>query len=164
MRLIATAALTLLVFGAGGIAAGMGAGAAEHAAFKVRQEVPVLVTIDVGEPGASHGDILAFEAAISREDGTAGILRGMLTTVDIPDGDDLLEDRVGQLVFDLGDGDMLVVAGASVYAPATVEMTADNAQVRAVIGGTGDFIGARGQVTTVRAADGHYDHAFELLE
>lgn len=138
--------------------------AAERSTLKVRQEQPVLVTVDVGTPGSSHGDILAFEADIAREDGTAGTLRGLLTTVDIPDGDDVLEDRVGQLVFDLGDGDMLIVTGSSVYPSGSVEMAADNAQVRAVIGGTGHFLGARGQVTTIRAEDGHYDHTFELLD
>ena len=43
-------------------------------------------------------------------------------------------------------------------------MATHNAQVRAVIGGTGRFLGARGQVTTIRAEDGHYDHTFELVE
>jgi hypothetical protein len=164
MRLLSPVTLAMLVLGASGVAPGIGAGAAERTTFKVRQEAPVLVTVDVGKDGSSHGDILAFEATIAREDGTAGILRGMLTTVDIPEGDDVLEDRVGQLVFDLGGGDMLVVAGSSVYPPGSVEMAAGNAQIRAVIGGTGDFIGARGQVTTIRAEDGHYDHTFELVE
>lgn len=164
MRRLLSMTLATLVLGAASVAPGKGAGAAERTVLKVRQEAPVLVTVDVGNAGSSHGDLLAFEAAIAREDGTAGILRGMLTTVDIPDGDDLLEDRVGQLVFDLGDGDMLVVAGSSVYPPGSVEMAADTAQIRAVIGGTGDFIGARGQLTTVRAEDGHYDHTFELLD
>lgn len=164
MRLLPPVTLAILVLGAGSLALAFGAGAAEHTTLKVRQETPVLVTVDVGEAGASHGDILAFEAAIAREDGSAGVLRGMLTTVDIPDGDDLLEDRVGQLVFDLGNGDMLVVAGSSVYPPGSVEMATNNAQVRAVIGGTGRFLGARGQVTTIRAEDGHYDHTFELVD
>ncbi len=158
MRLISLPAFALLAL------AVAPAHADERTILKVRQEAPVLVTVDVGQPGASHGDILAFEAAIAREDGKAGTLRGMLTTVDIPDGDDLLEDRVGQLVFDLGDGDMLVVAGTSVYPSGGVEMAVDAGQVRAVIGGTGAFIGARGQVTTIRAADGHYDHSFELVD
>lgn len=164
MRLLSPATLAMLLLGASVAAPGTGAGAAERTTFKVRQEAPVLVTVDVGSEGSSHGDILAFEATITREDGTAGILRGMLTTVDIPAGDDLIEDRVGQLVFDLGDGGMLIVAGSSVYSSGSVEMAAGNAQVRAVIGGTGDFIGARGQVTTVRAEDGHYDHMFELVD
>jgi hypothetical protein len=153
----------------GGIAiATFGSPSAEAAGrrtFNVRQEVPLLVMVDVGDQGRSHADMLAFEATIKSDDGTAGVLRGLLTTVDLPDGDgDVLEDRVGQLVFDLGEGSMLVVSGASVYTAQSIEMATNNAQVRAVIGGTGAFIGARGQVTTVRNEDGSYEHAFELLE
>jgi alpha-D-ribose 1-methylphosphonate 5-triphosphate synthase subunit PhnG len=37
-------------------------------------------------------------------------------------------------------------------------------QVRAVIGGTGDYIGATGQITTTRNDDGSYDHVVELID
>jgi hypothetical protein len=47
-----------------------------------------------------------------------------------------------------------VVAGGSVYAQGTQEMLAGRPQVRAVIGGSDTFIGARGHVTTTRNADG----------
>ena len=41
------------------------ASAAERRILKVRQDAPVLVTVDVGSPGASHADMLAFEATIT---------------------------------------------------------------------------------------------------
>jgi hypothetical protein len=166
MRHLSLTLAAAVVLGALGTAGSPTAEAAgERTTFKVRQEIPVLVTVDIGTEGASHADMLAFEALIKREDGGDGILRGILTTVDIPDGTgDVLEDRVGQLVFDLGDGSMLVVSGASVYPAQSVEMAINQGQVRAVIGGTGDFIGARGQVTTVRNEDGSYEHSFELLD
>jgi hypothetical protein len=168
MRHLSIAVAAAAILGAtalGTLGARAAEAAAENRTFKVRQEVPVLVTVDIGNQGPSHADMLAFEAAITSDDGTAGILRGILTTVDIPDGaGDVLADRVGQLVFDLGDGSMLVVSGASVYPHQSVEMAINQAQVRAVIGGTGDFIGARGQVTTVRNEDGSYEHSFELLD
>jgi hypothetical protein len=159
-------AVAVIVVGAAVSIPGSYPGAsAERKTFRIRQDAPVLVRVDIASPGLSHADMLAFEATIRSDDGTAGILRGILTTVDIPDGaGDLLEDRIGQLVFDLGDSNMLVVAGASVYPHQSVEMATNNAQIRAVIGGTGAFIGARGQVTTVRTDDGGYDHSFELLE
>jgi len=164
-RVSATLAAAVALAALGTVASPVADAAGERTTFKVRQEVPVLVTVDIGPEGASHADMLAFEALIKREDGTQGILRGILTTVDIPDGSgDVLEDRVGQLVFDLGDGSMLVVSGASVYPHQSVEMAVNQAQVRAVIGGTGDFIGARGEVTTVRNEDGSYEHSFELLD
>ena len=140
------------------------ASAKDHILFKIRQDAPHLTQVDLGDKGASHGDMLAFEAGLTAEDGTKGMLSGVLITVDLPDGDDLFEDRIGQLVFTLGSGDTIVVAGVSNYTEATAEMNAGQPQIRAVIGGTGRYLGARGQVTTSRNADGSYEHAFELIE
>jgi len=43
-------------------------------------------------------------------------------------------------------------------------MAQDAPQLRAVVGGTGRFIGARGQVLTTRRDAGHYEHSFTLLD
>lgn len=145
--------------------ASMPATAAERQTFTIRQDAPVLAPVDIGVAGQTHGDMLAFEAPLTATDGTTGVLRGILITVDLPDADgDVHEDRIGQLYFDLGGGDTLVVAGGTVYPDQTAEMVTGKEQVRAVIGGTGKFIGARGQVTTLRDGGGTYDHRFELLE
>jgi hypothetical protein len=139
--------------------------AAEATEFTVHQEIPDLTDVDVGKEGKSHGDMLAFEATISTTDGEKGILSGILITVDLPDDQgDVFEDRIGNLVFRFGDSDSIVVAGASVYAQDTTEMNANHPQVRAVIGGTGKYLGARGQVTTTRNEDGTYDHAFKMID
>src|SRR5262245_55936888 len=115
-RNLARAAIAVISGAAmlGPLGGATGAYAGDQKTFKVRQEPPALVTVDVGQPGRSHGDMLAFEAKIATEDGGTGVLRGLLTTVDLPDASgDVLEDRVGQLVFDLGGGSMLIVSGAS---------------------------------------------------
>jgi len=130
------------------------------------QQPPSLRPIELGVPGASEGDLLLFEAPISGEHGESGTLTGFLITADIPDEvtGDLDADRLGQLSYDLGNGNTLVAAGESIYRGENVEMTANLAQLRAVVGGTGTFIGARGQVTTTRNADGTYRHEFTLLD
>ena len=139
--------------------------AQQPTALNIHQDVPVLAEVDLGASSNSPGDLLAFEAGITAEDGTTGTLSGILITIDLPgDGDDVFEDRIGQLVFDLGSSNSILVAGESVYAETTTEMNADQPQLRAVIGGTGQYIGARGQVTTTRNADGTYEHAFELIK
>lgn len=137
----------------------------------VQQDPPRIVNIDLPDAAgkgdsASHGDLLAFEADL-RQDGTVvGDLTGMLTTVDLPDGAasarESLEERIGQLVFRFGGVDTIVVSGSSVYPPDSDEMEAARPQVRAVLGGTGKYLGADGQVTTSLNADGTYEHVFEL--
>jgi hypothetical protein len=147
-----------------GLVSGAGHAEAATQTLIIKQQPPVLEPVDLLVAGHSHGDMLAFEAAITADDGAVGTLRGILITVDLPNEGDGFEDRIGQIVFDLGAGNSIVVAGASVYAEATAEMTANKPQVRVVIGGTGNFLGARGQVTTARNSDGTYEHRFELLD
>lgn len=134
--------------------------------FVLTQQPPTLHPVDLGNQGASEADTLLFEAAIAGEDGESGTLTGFLITVDVPDEKtgDTHQDRLGQLSFDLGEGNSLVVAGESIYAGEDVEMTPHMPQLRAVIGGTGEFMGARGQMETARNNDGSYNHEFTLLE
>ncbi len=139
--------------------------AAADQTFSIVQDLPAITHVDVGAEGSSHGDIMAFEAPFTAEDGTTGVMSGMLITLDIDlgDGVDFL-DRIAQIVVDFGGADTLVIGGVAVYPAGTAEMAADAPQLRAVIGGTGRFIGARGEVLTTRRDAGHYEHSFILLD
>jgi hypothetical protein len=141
-----------------------GASAQAAQTFTIVQEKPELVHVDLGQDGASHGDLLAFEAAFVTEDGKQGVMSGIITTVDIPTAEGEFFDRIGNIVLNFGGIDSLVIGGHSVYTVGAGEMVADAPQVRAITGGTGRFIGARGQVTTTRRDAGHYDHKVELVD
>jgi hypothetical protein len=132
--------------------------------FAIVQDKPELVHIDLGVDGGSHGDMLAFEAGFTTEDGQKGIMSGIIVTVGIPDAEGTYFDRVGNIVLDFGGSDSLVVGGHSTYPVGVGEIAVDAPQVRAIVGGTGRFIGARGQVTTTRRDAGHYDHTIELVD
>lgn len=138
--------------------------AAQTIEFTVQQEVPYIFERHLDGEGSAHVDILGFEADISTVDGKNGTLSGIQLTVDIPEGADaVFEDRIGNMVFDFGANDTIMVGGKTEYAMRESEMRVGKRQIRAVIGGTGAYIGARGQVTTSRNADGTYTHVFELL-
>ena len=133
--------------------------------FSIVQDIPSISHVDVGAEGASHGDIMAFEADFTAEDGTTGIMSGMVITVDIPIGENgHFLDRMAQIVVDFGGADTLVIAGSAAYPSGQEEMAQDTPQLRAVTGGTGRFIGARGEVLTTRRDAGHYEHSFTLLD
>lgn len=160
MRLFTTA-LTLAALASAGLS---GQALAEKRSLKLHQDKPELTQLDLGAPGSSHGDMLAFQAPVTAETGAKGTMFGLLVTVDIAEGEDDFEDRTGQIYVDFGNGNSLVVAGRSVYKDNAQEMEAAAPQIRAVIGGTGDYIGSTGQMTTTRNADGSYDHLVELID
>lgn len=132
----------------------------------IEQAAPSLVTIDIGQTGGTHGDVIAFDAPINSANGLSGKLSGIITTVDIVESDDVFQDRIAELVFDFPDVGTLVVGGKSVYpfdGSGSEEMTINNPQTRAVLGGTGEFLGALGQVETTRNEDLTYRHSFDLV-
>ena len=133
--------------------------------FTVIQAQPTITNIDVGAPGGTHGDMLAFKAPFTTENGAKGMISGIIITVALPDdvGGEYF-DRVGNIVLDSGGVDSLVLAGKSLYGTGEGEMTKYKSQVRAVTGGTGRYIGARGQITTTRVTSGEYKHVVELLK
>lgn len=134
--------------------------------FTIHQDLPSLVHVDLGQDGHSHGDLLAFDAPIQGTNGEQGTISGFVLTVDIPEGEhEVFQDRIVSLVFDLGNANTLVISGKSVYPnQGEVEMARNNPQIRAIVGGTGKYIGARGQVSTTRDDDGGYTHLIELVD
>ena len=90
---------------------------------------------------------------------------GMVTIVSLPTGpNDPFLDRIISAVLDFGENDTLIVGGKSVYNSYQSEIKDNAPQIRAVIGGTGRFIGARGQITTSRSTSGNYEHVIQLLD
>ncbi|MDG2223733.1 MAG: hypothetical protein P8L85_20310 [Rubripirellula sp.] len=134
--------------------------------FTIHQDEPSLVHVDLGQDGHSHGDLLAFDAPVQATNGDKGKLSGFVLTVDIPEKDhEVFQDRIVSMVFDLGDANTLVISGKSVYPHrGELEMAKNNPQIRAIIGGTGKYIGARGQISTTRDDDGGYTHLVELVD
>lgn len=132
----------------------------------LNQQPPSLRPVDGGAAGVSVGDVLFYEAPITGEHGESGTLTGLLMMADVadPETGDLDADRLGQLSFDLGNGNSLLAIGETVYRSENIEMTANLPQLRAVVGGTGVFMGARGQVLTTRNPDGSYRHEFTLID
>jgi len=57
-----------------------------------------------------------------------------------------------------------IAFGAADYSPSVPEFDADKPVVRPVLGGTGKYMGARGQVTSTRSSDGSYAQVFTLLK
>jgi hypothetical protein len=124
--------------------------------FEIHQAFPNIVHLDIDREGASPGDVLAFDADLTSATGLSGKLSGIMFTVRIPDA---------HLIFDFGDSNTLVVTGSAKYPhKGDGQMSENQPQLRAIIGGTGLYMGSRGQVQTSRNSDGTYKHLIQLME
>ena len=135
--------------------------------IKFIQDKPVLVHLNLGDTAHSHGDGMAFEAVIKDTAGqVAGDVMGWLITVDIMDGDSTnpvhVADRIGSMVFNLGDENEIVAQGGTTYHHGEQQMKLGISQKRAIVGGTGKYKGIEGEVTTTRNDDGTYLHVLDV--
>jgi hypothetical protein len=133
----------------------------------VYQDAPTLKPLDLGPPGNSPGDVYYFSAPLhsSRGGPVTGEVFGSKTLIKLAtDAKVNLEQRATLLIFTFGNReDQIVVMGVPDYPQNAAEFNASQPVVRAVLGGTGKYIGARGQLTSTRDTDGSYRQAFTLL-
>lgn len=124
------------------------------------QAVPVLTTTKSASGGA--GTLTIFGAKLTSAKGAPqGALTGSMLTVEV-DTKAAAEVRERSLTFALPAGQILA-RGVSVYPTEATEMQLNKPVVIAVIGGTGKYIGANGEVITTRLADGSYKHVITLV-
>ena len=128
----------------------------------VNQAKPTLFTYD-NLPGEIPGKKTYFAAPLTKPSGEAfGVLTGNISTV-APVAGNPAEARLRKLIFTLPGG-QIIAEGNSLYPRGEVEISPNTTIVIAVIGGTGAYIGAQGQVATSRNPDGTYTHKFTLLK
>jgi hypothetical protein len=134
----------------------------------VYEDKPTLKLLDLGPPGNSPGDVYHFFAPLHSSPGgpVTGEVFGSKTLIKMAtDTNPNLETRATVLFFTFANRqDQIVAVGATDYPPTAGEFDAGQPVVRAVLGGTGKYMGARGQVATTRNADGSYTQTFTLLK
>ena len=121
-----------------------------------------LNALDLNPSGAA-GDVTTFEAPIAKEGQPYGSLMGTMTKVgSIGAGlNKKREERLLIAVFDLPQGQISVL-GVSYYREGDLLLPAGEPVTRAIVGGTGAYVGVDGEVTTVRNQDGSYTHTLRL--
>jgi hypothetical protein len=130
----------------------------------VIQEAPVIKqnekVVEIGQTGS----ILYFEGLLrSTTSKRIGLLTGQTTVINLAADAGEATVRYRELVFALAGG-QIVALGTSIYAARTTTNFEDNnAPVRiAVVGGTGKYRSAHGEVITTKRADGSYRHVIIL--
>jgi hypothetical protein len=115
-----------------------------------------LVSIESNTEG-DLGHEYVFESPMLKDGKPYGEMFGTMTKVGElghgthPDA----EDRLLNSVFDLPDGEIVVV-GLSFYMPSSPALSKGEPVARAIVGGTGAYAGIRGEVITTHNADDTY--------
>lgn len=122
------------------------------------------VSVDVN-PGGAQGDVAVFDSPVYKDGELYGSMIGTMTKVGAlgsgthPDR----EERLLTAVFDLPEG-QIVVEGLSFYKSEATKLEKSEPYVRAIVGGTGAYVGARGEVSTIHNEDDTYTHTIKLLK
>jgi hypothetical protein len=134
----------------------------------VYEDKPTLKLLDLGPPGNSPGDVYHFFAPLHSTPGgpVTGEVFGSKTLIKMAtDANPNLETRATVLFFTFANHpDQIVALGAFAYPATAGEFEAGKPVVRAILGGTGKYMGARGQLTSTRNGDGSYKQMFTLLK
>lgn len=160
MRIRSVVAIPLLI--AGLVAAGSPAQAAtEREVVRVYHEA----VTPIATSGSGIGMVRTFfiPIAVNGKARDGQYLVGTLTTLaeNVSDGQEL---RASNLTFVFGqEADQLVVGGVSLYPPAGATLAPGSRTVRPVIGGSGKYDGAVGQLISRNYGAQGWTHTFRIV-
>ncbi len=114
--------------------------------------------------GSGIGTVRTFfiPIAVNGRAADGQYLTGTLTTLSnaMPSGEEI---RASNLIFVFGsETNQLVVGGVSLYPPAGATLATGQSTTRPVIGGSGIYFGARGQVVSTNLGANGWTHVFKI--
>lgn len=133
-------------------------GAAGPETLVVAQDPFDVAAHDLAGDGIGHGDLYTWIAPATTEDGRTGTIVGEHQVVHMPTEGPYAEVRIGTSVLDLGDGDTIAFAGLIPVTTPLGQIEPGTELVNAIIGGTGAFGGAKGEIRSLRGEDGAWTH------
>ncbi len=117
--------------------------------------------VDLGRKGGSVGDIYVFDGPMLDPDTkeVAGHVFGTQTALSTESDVSVVQ---AMITYEIGEGSQILVGGTAEYPADGGGLVEGEQYVRPILGGTGDYAGAGGTMTTVRQSDGSYEQTFEF--
>ena len=114
-------------------------------------------------PNGDAGDGTAFESIVEKDGKYFGGMLGTTTKVSTMSTSVVAgsEERLLQGVFDLLDGE-IIVSGITHYNPTATRLEQLKPVTRAIVGGTGAYVGVRGELVTTRNEDDTFTHVLHM--
>lgn len=125
---------------------------------------PAPTILDMGQEGDSVGDVRIWRFSARSSDNKDVMMDWLMTTTGYAAHTTELESRVTLSVvsFDDKGKDTIQLQGVGLYPITGSTLKTEDTLERAVIGGTGKYVGASGAVTSTHLADGSWRHVFHL--
>jgi hypothetical protein len=152
----------LLVAVAGALAlTAAGCGGSSGTTLHVVSDNAAVDVVDLGPHGKSPGDVYAFDGIVRDRDGKqeVGHVYGTQTSISLESDAEVVQTLI---TYQFGGEDSITIGGIARYPKGDVGLIPGHRYVRPIIGGTGTYGDARGEVETVRRSDGRYDQVFHL--
>jgi hypothetical protein len=126
----------------------VGCGSDQQVLTLTQEPAPVKEVAINTDPNGDPGDQFVFEGPVLKDGKAYGVMLGTITKefAHMKTWHPKSEERLVTAVFDLPGGQISVL-GASSYAPGASEGDFTS-ETRAVVGGTGTYLNAHGEVTT----------------
>ena len=120
--------------------------------------------LDLGAMGDSPTDLVVVSSAGFTDDtGRNGTVNGFEFYADLGDvAGDPFDDLLGIMVYDFGDGSTIVSMSKTFIPLEDNEIPIGQSVDRALVGGTGEFLGVMGVDAVTRNADDSYSHLLTL--
>ncbi|MDG2083398.1 MAG: hypothetical protein P8K66_00400, partial [Planctomycetota bacterium] len=129
---------------------------------------PSIEHFSLGDTDRAHGEIVSWHAGLHDAEGEGSTRLGhcngtMQVTLDNYGPENDREHRMTMIELDWEDSnDSLLISGSHPYKSGHLET--DTPIIRAIVGGTGEYRGARGEMTSEKLASGWYRHEIWLVD
>jgi hypothetical protein len=127
--------------------------------------VPAPSVIGAGEGSPAVGDMRLFHFPAQTSDGQSVLIDWIMTTTAVDEPSLNVESRVNTGTFSFGDhNNQIVIEGVALYPTAGAVLEIADQVRRAIVGGSGRFAGASGEVVSVQFDDGSWEHQFRIIK
>lgn len=125
------------------------------------QSPPIYKVITAPE---GFGTVAVFESTLTRDGKPFGTFGGSTIRTDVTPGGAEGERRTRTLVFDLPKGQIVAIGTGLYKEPQTLVPEFLKPTLSAIVGGTGDYVGVRGQLKSIKRADGSFVQQLMIMQ
>ena len=134
--------------------------------FTLIEKHAVITKVDIGEKGLSKGDQVHIEANVTRNGKDFGVVYGEQSVQALPSDFGRSADHQvshSRMIFKLKDG-YIIVLGILDSPPSEWRLKPNNSSASVIVGGTGKYEGARGELITKYRSDSIIEYHFSFAK